>query len=33
MNRTSSLTTEKARRIVAPLHEALNEPAKKDVVA
>ena len=37
MNETSStsslLTIEKARKIVAPLYEALNEPAKKDVVA
>jgi predicted ester cyclase len=28
-----SLTPEKARAIVAPLYDALNEPAKKDVVA
>ena len=28
-----SLTVEDARRIVAPLYEALNEPAKKDVAA
>lgn len=28
-----SLTGEDARRIVAPLYDALNEPAKKDVVA
>jgi predicted SnoaL-like aldol condensation-catalyzing enzyme/predicted ester cyclase len=30
---SSSLTVEEARRIVAPLYEALNEPAKKDVAA
>lgn len=29
----SSLTVEQARRIVAPLYEALNEPTKKDVPA
>jgi predicted SnoaL-like aldol condensation-catalyzing enzyme/predicted ester cyclase len=29
----ASLTVEEARRIVAPLYEALNEPAKKDVAA
>jgi predicted SnoaL-like aldol condensation-catalyzing enzyme/predicted ester cyclase len=29
----SSLTTDQARKIVAPLYEALNEPAKKDVTA
>ena len=29
----SSLTVEEARTIVAPLYEALNEPAKKDVAA
>ena len=28
-----SLSTEQARKIVAPLYAALNEPAKKDVVA
>jgi hypothetical protein len=35
-NKTSmqpSLTVEQARRIVAPLYEALNEPTKKDVPA
>ena len=34
-NKTSmqpSLTVEQARRIVAPLYEALNEPTKKDVL-
>jgi predicted ester cyclase len=30
---TASLTVEEARAIVAPLYEALNEPAKKDVAA
>ncbi len=30
---TSALTVEEARRIVAPLYEALNEPGKKDVAA
>lgn len=30
---TPSLTPQQARAIVAPLYEALNEPAKKDVVA
>ena len=30
---THSLTKEKARAIVAPLYEALNEPQKKDVSA
>ncbi len=29
----SSLTVEEARRIVAPLYDALNEPGKKDVAA
>lgn len=29
----ASLTVEEARRLVAPLYEALNEPAKKDVHA
>jgi predicted SnoaL-like aldol condensation-catalyzing enzyme/predicted ester cyclase len=29
----SSLTVEEARRIVAPLYDALNEPSKKDVAA
>ena len=29
----SSLTAEEARRIVAPLYDALNEPGKKDVAA
>jgi predicted SnoaL-like aldol condensation-catalyzing enzyme len=29
----SSLTVEAARRIVAPLYDALNEPSKKDVAA
>jgi predicted SnoaL-like aldol condensation-catalyzing enzyme/predicted ester cyclase len=29
----SSLTVEEARRIVAPLYDALNEPSKKDVSA
>ena len=29
----SSLTLEEARRIVAPLYDALNESAKKDVSA
>jgi predicted SnoaL-like aldol condensation-catalyzing enzyme len=29
----ASLTVEEARRIVAPLYDALNEPAKKDVSA
>src|SRR5437773_6073076 len=29
----SSLTVEQARTIVAPLYDALNEPAKKDVAA
>ena len=29
----SSLTVEAARRIVAPLYDALNQPAKKDVAA
>jgi len=28
---TSALSVEEARTIVAPLYEALNEPAKKDV--
>ncbi|MGI4879343.1 MAG: ester cyclase [Janthinobacterium lividum] len=28
----STMTSEQARAIVAPLYEALNEPAKKDVV-
>ena len=32
-NIASSLTVEQARAIVAPLYEALNEPAKKDVPA
>lgn len=32
-NATSPLTVEKARVIVAPLYEALNEPTKKDVPA
>jgi len=27
------LTVEQARRIVAPLYEALNQPARKDVAA
>jgi predicted ester cyclase len=30
---TPSLTLERARAIVAPLYEALNQPAKKDVAA
>jgi len=33
MNLNPSLTVEQARRIVAPLYEALNEPTKKDVPA
>lgn len=32
-NTTPELTIEQARRIVSPLYEALNEPAKKDVAA
>ncbi|HEY4175841.1 MAG TPA: ester cyclase [Kofleriaceae bacterium] len=30
---TEQLTTEKARKIVAPLYEALNRPAEKDTLA
>ena len=33
MKSASSLTVEEARRIVAPLYDALNEPGKKDVAA
>jgi predicted SnoaL-like aldol condensation-catalyzing enzyme len=30
---TASLTVDEARKIVAPLYDALNEPSKKDVIA
>lgn len=33
MNSQEIITTERAREIVAPLYDALNQPAKKDVIA